>query len=285
MLAGEDLDLIIVTFNAHCVAEIIHSCQRLHQCVHQMRLMPSHLRGTCVSVKKMVQPRFHVLSNPNVFHGFHLSLCGLAWSRSSDGLALFVSSTDGYVSKMHFEPGELGDTLPCSDVPLQTRRLHPVIYDWQTEVTPTEEVAGRVLRPSPPPSGVVRVETPAQAGGEVSTGKALGLAPAPSPLPVVTKQKKKIVPTLVTPMPAADRAQPVASSTAVPPSPTTPSTERKKRRITPTLCVPGTNEDTSGDDALVSGTQSPLPASAKHVAVGNETPKKKRLAPTLVSAL
>ncbi|CAN0329947.1 unnamed protein product [Ectocarpus sp. 6 AP-2014] len=219
-----------------------------------------------------------------VANGLHLSaLTDACWS--SDGLALFVSSTDGYVSKIHFEPGELGDTLPCSDVPLQTRRLHPVIYDWQTEVTPTEEVAGRVLRPSPPPSGVVRVERPTQAGGETSTGKALGLAPAPSPLPVATKQKKKIVPTLVTPLPAADRAQPVASSTAVPPSPTTPSTERKKRRITPTLCVPGMNEDASGDDGLVSGTQSPLPASAKHVAVGNETPKKKRLAPTLVSAL
>ncbi|CAN0182978.1 unnamed protein product, partial [Ectocarpus sp. 12 AP-2014] len=219
-----------------------------------------------------------------VANGLHLSaLTDACWS--SDGLALFVSSTDGYVSKIHFEPGELGDTLPCSDVPLQTRRLHPVIYDWQTEATPTEEVAGRVLRPSPLPSGLVCVETPTQAGGEVSTGKALGLAPAPIPLPVATKQKNKIVPTLVTPLPAADHAQPVASSTAVPPSPITPLTERKKRRITPTLCVPGAKEDATGEDGLVSGTRSPLPSSARNVAVGNETPKKKRLAPTLVSAL
>lgn len=279
------INLIIGTFIARCVAGAMHSCQRLQECVHQTRVLPSHLRRTFVSHKDRTTKSPRLVSNPSLFHGFHLSLCDLTPSRSSDGLALFVSSTDGYVSKIHFEPGELGNTLPCSDVPLQTRRLHPVIYDWHTEVTPTEEVEGKMLRPSPPPGGVVCVETPTQDGGEVSTGKAPGLAPAPTPLPVATKQKKKIVPTLVTPLPAADDAQPVASSTAVPPSPTTPSAERKKRRITPTLCMPGTNEDVNGEDGRVSGTRSPLPASDKHVAVGNETLKKKRLAPTLVSAL
>lgn len=210
--------------------------------------------------------------------------------RSSDGLSLFVSSTDGYVSKIHFQPGELGVPIPESEVPSQTRRLHPVIYHWQPETTHIEEAC---RSPEPiPVANECLPPTPRDRGGE------------PIPLMVASKQKRKIVPTLVTPglRPQGD-VGPALPSTAVPPSPNPPSAERKKRRITPTLVdsngVDATAEGTNGrEDIFVApGTQdisssSPaeeaplhLPPAASSGTGQDRTPKKKRLAPTLVSAL
>lgn len=195
----------------------------------------------------------------------------LAPGRSADGLSLFVSSTDGYVSTFHFRPGELGVTIPEASVPLQTRRLHPVIYGWRPE-TPSS---------IPPSVEVVHTHAAREAStlGTAATGTSLGQrdATAPNPEATSSKPKKKIVPTLLSPVPTAsvplghpakvDVISAPHSSVAVPPVP--PCTDgahgdRKKRRIAPTLVHNGVVEPTGQED---------------------KTPKKKRLAPTLVSAL
>lgn len=201
------------------------------------------------------------------------------------------------MSKIHFHPGELGVIIPESDVPSQTRRLHPIIYNWQPEVTHGEE-ACRVSKPVPV-ADECQPPTLREKGNEtVSTGNASG------PLTMATKQKRKIVPTLVTPglRPQVD-VETAPPSTAVPPSPNPPSAERKKHRITPTLVdsngVGTTAQGVNGreDISLAPGTQdvsssSPveevlrhLPPAASSGTGQDRTPKKKRLAPTLVSAL
>lgn len=214
--------------------------------------------------------------------------------RSSDGLSLFVSSTDGYVSKIHFAQGELGITIPESEVPQQTRRLHPVIYNWQPEIS--HEAACRL----PKPLQVDESPTPREKGGET-----VGTGDAPSAPMIATKLKKKIVPTLVTSglRPPVD-VELVRPSTAVPPSPNPPSAERKKRRITPILVdsnrvdanaygadereenrgVPGT-QDVSSSSPVEEDAPQPLPSATSSSTGQDRTPKKKRLAPTLVSAL
>ena len=131
---------------------------------------------------------------------------------------------------------------------------------------------------------------------------------------VVAKAKKKIVPTLINSSPAAasghpevDIGQVMPPSTSVAPSPT-PSTdgvvgERKKRRITPTLVHGNVDtvqtqcadrgaypsaRDEMPDTHMTGDGAPPDPRSVTKHASGNgqdRTPKKKRLAPTLVSAL
>lgn len=214
-----------------------------------------------------------------------------AWCRSSDGLSLFVSSTDGYVSKIHFEQEELGLVIPDSDVPSQTRRLHPVIYGWTAHA---EKAAGRIpteaLRPI---SDECQASTP-QEKGDDSTRTAASGEPAPDTL--AAKPKKKIVPTWVAPAHSAQGNVEPVPSTAVPPSPTLPSAERKKRRITPTLVhgASGTEDGraTLGTQGRVSSTpaeEAPQKtvSAATHVSGSglDQTTRKKRLAPTLVSPL
>lgn len=240
--------------------------------------------------------------------------------RSSDGLSLFVSSTDGYVSKLHFTRGELGVVIPESDVPLQTKRLHPVIYGSPEEALGVNDSQCRIPTPSLPSVADVpglaegHGATPgkSEVGGGIFPGEEQ--AKASNPNTAVAKAKKKIVPTLINSLPTASGRHPevdigkvVGSSNAVAPSPT-PSTdsvvgERKKRRITPTLVH--SNVDTvqaqSADDGVdpsardempdthITGDGAPPnPRSVTKHASGNgqdRTPKKKRLAPTLVSAL
>lgn len=222
--------------------------------------------------------------------------------RSSDGLSLFVSSTDGYVSKIHFEHGELGSIIPESDVPSQTRRLHPVIYGWRQETAhgakaasriPT--AAGRIPTAAPRPiSDECQASTPRDKGDDSIRARESG---EPGPDTMAAKPKKKIAPTLVTPGHRSPVDVESVPSAAVPPSPTLPSAERKKRRITPTL-VHGTND--TEDGRAMPGTRgvSSNPAvgeeapqntlSAVPHASGSgldQTPKRKRLTPTLVSAL
>lgn len=218
-----------------------------------------------------------------------------AWCRSSNGLSLFVSSTDGYVSKIHFEQEELGSMIPESDVPSQTRRLHPVIYGWTDHA---EEAASRIPTASPRSiSDECQASTPREKGDDPARTQESGEPAGPDTM--AAKPKKKIVPTLVTPgHPAQGDVGPVPS-TAVPPSPTLPSAERKKRRITPTL-VHGASGTEDGR-AMPAGTQGDVSStptvgeeaphntlSAATHASGSgldQTSKKKRLAPTLVSAL
>lgn len=213
--------------------------------------------------------------------------------RSPDGLSLFVSSTDGYVSKIHFESGELGDTVPASDVPLQTRRLHPVIYDWHPEKSEVEAATERIAKSDAPSTGRER-ETPSPRegvdGGSSPGKKDLGAeeTSARDPHAVAVRPKKKIAPTFVTSLPAPDRADPGDPSPAVPPSPASPS-ERKKRRITPTLVhLEGANAN--GDFCVSTETQVGPPSAtapdAQAPGSGQDCiPRKKRLAPTLVAPL
>lgn len=244
--------------------------------------------------------------------------------RSSDGLSLFVSSTDGYVSKIHFTRGELGVIIPESDVPLQTKRLHPVIYGSPEEALRVNDPQCRIPTPSLP--SVADAPGPAECHGSTSGKSEVGggiipgeaQAKASNPHAAVAKAKKKIVPTLINSLPAAASGrhpeagigQVMLPSTSIAPSPT-PSTastdsvvgERKKRRITPTLvhsnvdtvqtkCADGGVDPSARDempDTQMTGDGAPPdPRSVTKHASGNgqdRTPKKKRLAPTLVSAL
>lgn len=241
--------------------------------------------------------------------------------RSSDGLSLFVSSTDGYVSKLHFTRGELGVILPESDVPLQTKRLHPVIYGSPEEALGMNDSRCRIPTSSLPSvadaPGLAECHGSIPGKSEVGGGIFLGeaLAKTSNPNVVVAKAKKKIVPTLINSLPAAasgghpevDIGKVVFSSNSVAPSPT-PSTdsvvgERKKRRITPTLVhsnvdtvqaqradggVDPSARDEMPDTHITGDGAPPDPQSVTKHASGNgqdRTPKKKRLAPTLVSAL
>lgn len=214
-----------------------------------------------------------------------------------------MSSTDGYVSKIHFEQEELGDFIPESEVPWQTRRLHPVIYGWQQKAAHMSEAAGVIPRPSPPSAASVHQGSTSRKGScGVSTAKPLG--PIRHTMAAIPK---KIVPTLVSGRHEQVEAGPVAPSTAIPLGPSPPSFEKKKRRITPTLLHnsgidpnPAWGANGSKDNHVVPGTHgvsssstvedhaSPNPLSATKNATGSgrdRTPKKKRLAPTLVSTL
>lgn len=209
--------------------------------------------------------------------------------------------------------------IPESDVPSQTRRLHPVIYGWQ-QTAHAEEGAGRTLREAPRPTsdecqtvqadealGRTPTEAPrptsneCQASPSRKKGDNSAIKPGePGADAMPAKPKKKIVPTLVSPGHRAQGDVAPVPSTAVPPSPTLPSAERKKRRITPTLVhaanvaedgrtMPGTEGSVSSRPTPAVGEEAPLNAlSATTDASGSgldQTPKKRRMAPTLVSAL
>lgn len=222
-------------------------------------------------------------------------------SRSADGLSLFVSSTDGYVSTFHFGPGELGVTIPEAGVPLQTRRLHPVIYGWRPG-TSSEELRGIMPSSVPPSVGVVHAHATRETSttGTAATGTFRGQREAtpPNPDAISSKPRKKIVPTLLSPGLTASFGHPADvdltsaphSSVAIHPVP--PRTDgthgdRKKRRITSTLIHNGMEPTTTDDNGLTLRTISGETAASSTGGIGQEdkTPKKKRLAPTLVSAL
>lgn len=217
---------------------------------------------------------------------------------------------------MHFKSGELGATIADSDVPLQTKRLHPIIYGWQGHTAKSDEHSEKICsHPSPatdtsgpqegqaPPKSVGTRDNVVEHRSETSASDVLFARP-----------KKKIAPTLVTSLPAAESRHPAAdtklATKTLPESPRSPissaddlQNERKKRRIAPTLvsgdattaCVqsadadrtralPSLIDESAGirDDALRnSGTLAePTPGGGQERA-----PKKKRLTPTLVSAL
>ena len=184
--------------------------------------------------------------------------------------------------------------IPESDVPSQTRRLHPVIYGWTSHA---EEAAGRIPTsvPTRSISDECQASMPQEEGNDSARPQESG---EPDPHAMAAKPKKKIVPTLIIPGHRAQGDMGSGPSTAVPPSPTLPSTERKKRRITPILvngasstedrsAMPATQGGVSATPAV--GEEAPqgtLSAATRALASGlDQASKKKRLAPTLVSAL
>eukprot|EP00953_Heterococcus_sp_UTEX-ZZ885_P010178 5946-Heterococcus_DN1.PRE.1 len=57
----------------------------------------------------------------------HLApLSDLCWL--PDGSGLMISSLDGYISKLHFDAGEIGTPLQRDAVPAAVRRANPLIY-------------------------------------------------------------------------------------------------------------------------------------------------------------
>lgn len=226
--------------------------------------------------------------------------CVFAHCRSSDGLSLFVSSTDGYMSKIHFEQEELGVTISESDVPWQTQRLHPVVYGWRQKTAHMGEVAAVTSRPSPPSDAGECHALPRKGDGGVTTAEPL------APIPHTMAAKPKIGPTLVSGRNGEVETGPVGPSTGVPPSPKPPSSEKKKRRITPTLlhnggidtnpawgasgsednhALPGTKRVSSSSTVEDDDLRNTLPAAKKVSGSGQDRAQKKRLAPTLVSSL
>lgn len=223
-----------------------------------------------------------------------------------------MSSTDGYVSKFHFVAEELGTPIPDHSVPFQTKRLHPVVYGWESKTTEGEELPSGCM-PRIMASGVRAAEgrggRPCSGtkteGAQESNGGVGHDVPPPRP-------RKKITPTFLTSLPGIpEQATPCSSGVAHPPvatlanhppSLTRPQDEKKKRRIAPTLVhdIQGPGEDEGAESAdyvegsLSAATQYYTEPATKGSEVVEQTPqmgpvaknsKKKRLAPTLVSSL
>lgn len=225
-------------------------------------------------------------------------------------MSLFVSSTDGYISKFHFKPGELGSIIPDESVPLQTRRLHPVIYGLEISSTTGDEPSNSGQQnESSAVVGAHAEESGFDPPSDMKAKDGLGSMPpiglgreAPPARP-----KKKITPTFVTPLsgrassssPKPDTGLTTCIGTAiVHDSPSTTESlqsDRRKRRITPTL-IRDTQQVKVVDAESVSGRlgepleSAPLRLDGKESSTNREdqtlrASKKKRVAPTLVSGL
>lgn len=236
--------------------------------------------------------------------------------RSADGLSLFVSSTDGYISTFHFKPGELGIIIPNVDVPLQTQRLHPVIYGWRPEMDGKHVSAVPSSSPRSPDTETARqsCETPTPMKPRVSNLPEHEQPITRRPDAASSKPKKKIMPTLLTPLVHGAKLDMTSFTAAAASGVVIAQTykgvvqgDRKKRRIAPTLVRNDVIDvEMPCDDAEVSsagrveleqcGSISPLgngliPSStctgAPPAGIGQDDrlPKRKRLTPTLVSAL
>lgn len=200
-------------------------------------------------------------------------------------------------------------------MPLQTRRLHPVIYGWQPEVT---GIAVMSPTGTTSPIGLTSTDGCTQDRREVLSypgtvadnhcaGQEQEIVAGPNV--TSTKPKKKIVPTLLTPLPVVSLGHPLQpevrpeSNSAEIVTATSSADgllERKKRRITPTLV----HSNTSCADGVVAPVDHIEEAGSSSPTVGNElvpgstdtgSPAagtrqrdrtlKKRLTPTLVSEL
>lgn len=239
-------------------------------------------------------------------------------ARSADGLSLFVSSTDGYISKFHFKQGELGSIIPDRSVPFQTRRLHPVIYKWRQDTTENDESSPAENMSVTPIAGAqgldgrkaseehgipeLRIlESTRERGNAVDRDASS------------SKPKKKIVPTLLSSLPATSLERnhemgeyststsnlPAVAFTRSPSRSDNSQADRKKRRITPTLVYDATPSSSDGavstdcvdddlratpsggDELATSVSRATIPATEQIV----RTSKKKRLTPTLVSSV
>lgn len=225
-------------------------------------------------------------------------------------MSLFVSSTDGYISKFHFKSGELGSIIPDESVPLQTRRLHPVIYGLEIGPTTGDEPSNSGQQnESSSAVGANAEERGVDPPPDVKETDDLGsiLPIGPGREASSTRPKKKITPTFVTPLsgrsssssPKPDTGPTSCISTAiVRDSPSTTESlqsDRKKRRITPTL-IHDTQQAKVVDAESVSRRpgepleSAPLCIDAKESSTSREdqtlrASKKKRVAPTLVSGL
>lgn len=168
------------------------------------------------------------------------------WERSRDGNVLAFTSADGYCSAVVFEDHELGE--------LCTHPAFPV-DKGHTQDVEMADATNTAIRPVP----------------SSSTAVPAGLQPPPPPTvkevvqamfkiqPQQQQQQQQPVP----PSPAA------AAAAAVGAQPITPTPSSAKKRITP---IPVTTDQTKKRITPI------------HVSPTPEQPKKRRIAPTLVSA-
>ena len=213
------------------------------------------------------------------------------------------------MSKIHFAEGELGVLIPKSEVPSQTKRLHPIIYG-------EDQLPGRIPTfdsSAVGESGQTTGKAPARSVGEDDFEASLRVSQSTATSPAI-RQKKKIAPTLVKSWPdIADEGGDAVDFVKQPSTPATrnettvetaiagsssPSSgsrpsEKKKRRIAPTLVCSGvTNarilDANQGIVANAEGAPEISSPSGDDAAAGDtqqERAPKRRLTPTRVSAL
>eukprot|EP00953_Heterococcus_sp_UTEX-ZZ885_P010175 5944-Heterococcus_DN1.PRE.1 len=185
----------------------------------------------------------------------HLApLSDLCWL--PDGSGLMISSLDGYISKLHFDAGEIGTPLQRDAVPAAVRRANPLIYGCdEPEAATTAAATANGL------SNGAQVLSPAAA--TTATPVAAAVARAAVPVPPVTLQasltaslasaqlqqpakrvKKTIVPTLVSPAPSSTSTAVASNVTAKLPAAVnvaSPAAKSSAQQSSPAVAVTGTN--------------------------------------------
>jgi hypothetical protein len=185
----------------------------------------------------------------------HLApLSDLCWL--PDGSGLMISSLDGYMSKLHFDAGEIGTPLQRDAVPAAVRRANPLIYGCdEPEAATTTATANGV-------NSGAQVLSPA-AASTAATPVAAAVARAAVPVPPVTLQasltaslasaqqqqpakrvKKTIVPTLVSPARSSASTATVSTGAAKLPAAVnmaSPAAKSKAQQSSPVVAVTGTN--------------------------------------------
>ncbi|CAM9562662.1 unnamed protein product, partial [Chrysoparadoxa australica] len=150
-----------------------------------------------------------------VASGLHYAgLTDVCWLPSGRGVT--VTSNDGYVTGLYFEPGELGDPVAEGLVPEHVKKAFPLLYkrgsgeetevgaadDMQVQVPVKEAIVGK--DPVPQAVTIAAAEAAAAAGGSEQLGAGIGAEAGASPTHMV-RVRKKIKPTLVS-TPAAGAA-------------------------------------------------------------------------------
>lgn len=232
-----------------------------------------------------------------------IKLAQLCIGRSPDGLSLFVSSSDGYVTKIYFADGELGTFIPESEVSSHSKRSQPTIH--------LDELSGRKTTDShtfEEADERGKGYTPVQSANEEDNGASLAAFQPTAQGPyVAVRPKKKITPTLVKTLPNAGEAGDEAfDATKQPPTratgkdtvdwaPSGPQRDsgdqsEKRRRITPILVCSDLMSSNMQVQDEVPGTADGMSEVSPSICASNNAqpernPKKKRLTPTLVSSL
>jgi hypothetical protein len=198
----------------------------------------------------------------------HLApLSDLCWL--PDGSGLMISSLDGYMSKLHFDAGEIGTPMLRDAVPVAVRRANPLIYgcdepEAATATTATTTNAGssgaQVLSPA-----AATANTGGAAAAAAATPVAAAVARATAPVPPVTLQasltaslasaqqqqpakrvKKTIVPTLVSPAPSSTSTITTTASNGTAKLPAavnggSPAAKSSTQQSSPAVAVTGNN--------------------------------------------
>jgi chromatin assembly factor 1 subunit B len=240
----------------------------------------------------------HHLEPLCVARGLHYAgLTDCVWS--PDGMNLLVTSTDGYVSILGFDDGELGEVYTPPKAKMCPVNNETTAVSRKTELgqmngtvrmtQPKAQVLGGVVSPAPD----TKLIPPCEPGQlttlvEPPTKRAKKTRIAPtliSPKTLPNKGKKRIAPTLVTTtMTTQSSSTPETETTcAITPDRTSPqrSTMAGNKRPIPT--------ETTQDNAT-QGTDDVVASAVTHLSLENpEVPKqkkkKKRIQPTLVSTV